>query len=170
MFEPYDPFVQYDAFGRPVYNRNRREPDFRLPGNVAYGFGGGPAGAMTTYGGGGFGDALGAAKNVASLGKDAYELATGDDLFGLGSLFAGELGPSSLAALQAGATGPGGLLAGGGATSLGTEAAGALSMPAGFAPAGLGVIGPSTAAAAGSTATGPGGLLVGGGATSLAPT
>lgn len=172
-FFPSEP-VGYDAFGRPVYNRNARQARLAIPGSIdALSLG---QDSLTTQTGGG-GGALGAMQNVSSalsLGKNAYESATGrsplDDIlsqgnsFGPGTPAGGLLNPTEFGAFgpaPEGFTGPTFNSAWGAADAI--DAAGGV---AGSLGAGAGS---STLAAATSTATGPGGLLAGGGATSLAP-
>jgi hypothetical protein len=172
---PYDPQTgqEYDAFGRPVVNRNRRRPQVGLPAGLGgsvgdFGFGGGDT-TTTTQGGGGSNpfamaqDALG----YAGKAKDAYNLydkAFGGSSYGPGTAAGGMLNPTEF-----GAFGPGPAGYTGDAFNSAWGAADAIDAAGGVA-GGLGAgAGSSTLAAATSTATGPGGLLAGGGATSLAP-
>lgn len=174
----FDPFVRYDEWGRPVYNRNSTPPILNLPTELGYswGQGGGDTQTIQSGGGGGLLNTLGTVKNVAGLGKDAYQLFSGDNLFDFGSVFGGGSGAATPVAPEFGNlvfTDPGSLTGFEGAFGVGTDAGGSLAgFEGGFGmgvdplagfEAGFGVGGWGGAP----VATGPGGLLPGGGVTSV---
>lgn len=85
--------VGYDAFGRPVYNRNARQKQIGLDGSLSGGsvgdFGFGGPTTATTMQGGGMNPLSMAQSGLGAIktGKDAYSL--GSELFGGGSSAAG---------------------------------------------------------------------------------
>jgi hypothetical protein len=169
MDSPYSQpeMVGYDAFGRPVYNRNARQKTLGAAGGIGDLDFGQSMTSTETMGGGGTG-ALGAVRSVAGLGRDIYDMADSgfgmNSAFGPGTAAGGMLNPTAFGAFgeaPAGFSGP--------TFNSAWGAADAIDMGVGGLASGISGAGPSTLAAASSTATGPGGLLAGGGATSLAP-
>lgn len=161
--------VGYDAWGRPVYNRNARQKALASGGSIDdLGFGG-PIETMTgPAGSGGLLDSMRSAGNVAGAARDLYKMADSgfgtNSAFGPGTRAGGLLNPTEFGAFgeaPLGYSGPAHLSE--------WAAADALDMGIPALAEGIAGAGPSTLLAAGSTATGPGGMLVGGGATSLAP-
>jgi hypothetical protein len=164
-------FAGYDAFGRPLYNRNARQKALGLAGGLGDLDFGQSTTTTETGGGGGMEGLLGglqSAGRVTGAARDLQKMADSgfgnNSLFGPGTEAGGLLNP-----MEFGAFGEAPMGYSGPAHLSEWAAADAIDAGIGGLASGITGAGPSTLAAAGSTATGPGGLLAGGGATSLAP-
>jgi hypothetical protein len=161
-------FAGYDAFGRPLYNRNARQKALGFGGSLGE-FDFGPSTMTTeTMGGSPLMGGLQSVGRVAGAARDVKDMADSgfgmNSAFGPGTAAGGMLNPTTFGAFgeaPAGFTGP--------SFNSAWGAADAIDAGVGGLASGISGAGPSTLAAASSTATGPGGLLAGGGATSLAP-
>jgi hypothetical protein len=113
MDSPYSQpeMVGYDAFGRPVYNRNARQKALGIAGDASGGFGlGGPSMMETSYQTGGVNpfSALGSAAQLAKNARNAWEEGAPTQ-YGYGTEAGGLLNPTSYGSFgpnPAGYTGP----------------------------------------------------------------